>query len=378
MSVDRAITPAKGSLDIRRLPPPEPAQGSEAYARQRETALEFDPRRRENYEKFLRSTRGEDVDYLPVKLDIENVSRCNFRCTMCVVSDWLKGQRAKDMPVDDFKRLIDEQYGLVEIKLQGVGEPLLQRDAFFEMIRYARSRAIWVRTTTNASLLHLHGNYKKLIDSDPSEVQVSIDGADKETFESIRRGSTFERVVQNCKLINEYGALSGVSRTKMWTVVQVSNVHQLSDLVSLARDLGFTSQTFSLTLSDWGQEAWRAQNEEISVDSRLNTDALLELANKGKALGVRVSFWSVVEKYRAGDRRTLCPWPFERAFISSDLRVVPCCYVGNPDIIQIGSALAGQETMASIWQSQAYKEFRRAHLIGNIPTVCKGCYSSET
>jgi hypothetical protein len=28
------------------------------------------------------------VDYYPIKLDIENVSRCNFRCTMCAVSDW--------------------------------------------------------------------------------------------------------------------------------------------------------------------------------------------------------------------------------------------------------------------------------------------------
>ena len=31
------------------------------------------------------------------------------------------------MRFDDFRRLIDEQYGLVEIKLQGIGEPLMQR-----------------------------------------------------------------------------------------------------------------------------------------------------------------------------------------------------------------------------------------------------------
>jgi MoaA/NifB/PqqE/SkfB family radical SAM enzyme len=84
-----------------------------------------------------------------------------------------------------------------------------------------------------------------------------------------------------------------------------------------------------------------------------------------------------VEKYRTGDRKTLCPWPFERAFVSSDLRVVPCCYIGNPDIIQIGSTLTGQETITDVWRSEAYKEFRRAHLTGNIPTVCKGCYASE-
>jgi hypothetical protein len=32
---------------------------------------------------------------------------------------------------------------------------------FFDMIRYARSKHTSVRTTTDASLLHLPGNYKK-------------------------------------------------------------------------------------------------------------------------------------------------------------------------------------------------------------------------
>lgn len=111
---------------LHNLPAPEPSMGSAAYAAQRERALAFDPRRRANYEKYLRArTDRRIVDYLPIKLDIENVSRCNFRCTMCQVSDWHKGQRAGDMPLDSFKALLDQQYGLIEIKLQGMGEPLI-------------------------------------------------------------------------------------------------------------------------------------------------------------------------------------------------------------------------------------------------------------
>ena len=115
----------------------------------------------------MSAARGADVDYLPVKLDIENVSRCNFRCTMCQVSEWPKGRRARDMTLDEFKRLIDQQYSLVEIKIQGQGEPTLQGDDFIAMISYARSKAIWVRVITNGSLLHLRDNYKKLIDRHP-------------------------------------------------------------------------------------------------------------------------------------------------------------------------------------------------------------------
>ena len=113
-------------LALRALPMPEPAAGVEAYARERELALESDPRRRANYERYLASRRRSPaVDYLPIKLDIENVSRRNYRCTMCVVGGWEKGKRAEDMPLDAFKQLIDDQYGLLEIKLQGIGEPLL-------------------------------------------------------------------------------------------------------------------------------------------------------------------------------------------------------------------------------------------------------------
>ena len=142
---------------LRSLPMPVPAAGLEAYQRERALALASDARRKANYDAYqAHQRRGAVVDYLPIKLNIENVSRCNFRCTMCVVAEWPKGQRAEDMTFDDFRRLIDEQYGLVEIKLQGIGEPLMQRgDEFFEMIRYARSKHIWVRTTTNASQLHL-------------------------------------------------------------------------------------------------------------------------------------------------------------------------------------------------------------------------------
>ena len=79
------------------------------------------------------------------------------------------------MCLHEFQSLIDEQTGLVEIKLNGLGEALMQGDDYFEMIRYARARRIWVRMTTNASLLHVDGNYRKLIDSGVNEIDISVE-----------------------------------------------------------------------------------------------------------------------------------------------------------------------------------------------------------
>lgn len=372
----RVVDPAARRL-LRDLPAPQPSAGIEAYQRERELALAGSPEKRKNYERYLRASRTATVDYLPIKLDIENVSRCNFRCTMCVVSDWPKMKRAEDMSVASFKRLINEQEGLVEIKLQGLGEPLMQGDDFFEMIRYARERHIWVRVTTNASLLHLKDNYKKLIDSDPNEVQISIDGADKSTFEEIRRGSDFERVIENCKIINAYCVSKEIARTKMWTVVQKENAHQLNDLVDLAVELGFKSQVFSLNLTDWGLASWHEVNERITVQDMLSPEPLFALIERGERLGVTVRFWSVNEKYRLGDVKTLCPWPFERAYIGSDMRVTPCCYIGNPDVYQIDGKIDETRTFKDIWVGKEFERFRQSHLEGNVPNICKGCYCGE-
>ncbi len=360
---------------LRGLSAPEPAAGLEAYERERELALSRSPECRANYARYLASRRrGAVVDYYPIKLDIENVSRCNFRCTMCAVSDWHKGQRAADLSLEAFRQLIDAQIGLVELKLQGLGEPTMQRDDYFAMIRYARDKHIWVRTTTNASLLHLKDNYRKMIDADINELQISVDGASKEVYEGIRRGANYERVMANIALINRYGRERGVDRTKMWTVVQQANLHELEALVDLAAELGFSNQVFSLELTDFGLARWHEINAAASAEQNLNIDFLLGLVERGKQRGVRVRFWNTTSKYSTETPDGLCPWPFERAYISSDQRVVPCCFIGNPDVAEIGTAPAKSASFASVWFGLDFQAFRQAHLDGDIPAYCRGCY----
>ena len=354
------------------LPTPQPVPDLNAYLRERRICLSRSPEKLANFVAFLQADRrAEQPAYWPTRMDFENVSRCNFHCTMCKVSEWPKGRRGDDLRLEDFKTVIDQQVGLVEIKVQGLGEPTLQRDDYFEMIRYARQRHIWVRTTTNASLLHLHGNARKLVDSGVNEIQISIDGADKATFESIRRGSVFEQVVENCALINRLCAERGIERTKMWTVVQKGNRHQLADLVELAARIGFKSMAFSLDLVDFGMADWRRRNDAVNVDASLKRDEALALLDLAARHGVKLAFWSVTAKYRAPDK--ICPWPFERAYLSSDLRVVPCCVIGDPDVCEVGRGV----DLAAVWHGEALTEFRRRHLAGDIPAVCKGCYTGQ-
>ena len=363
--------PSPDSLRHADLPKPKP--DLQAYDRERRLALLTSPRRLLNYLRFRWAARRPNISHWPIKLDIENVSRCNFACTMCQVSDWPGRQRAGDMPLVDFQSVIDGQPGLVEIKIQGMGEPTMQGDAFFDMIRYARRKHIWVRTTTNASLLHLNDNYAKLIDSGVNDVQVSLDGATAATYEGIRRGGKFDRVIQNCRLLNDYAGKKGNVGIQMWVVVQRTNLEELEALVDLAGDLGFGRLTFALDLNDWGQDVWRDTNGQVAVEHLVDTKRAFALVEQGRARGIAVGFWTNTTKYSARKPETLCPWPFERAYVSSDMRIVPCCMIGNPDVADLGDAA----TFESNWFGQSYADFRQAHLDGRVPRVCQGCYEGE-
>ena len=349
------------------LPRPEPSAGIAAYDLERSLCLAADSRRADNWARY-QAARGKhhiDPDYLPVKLDVENVSRCNFKCTMCAVALWKNGKRAEDMSLECFKALIDEQYGLVEIKLNGLGEALMQGEDYFEMIRYARERRIWVRMTTNASLLHLKDNYRKLVDSGVNEIDISIDGADAATFEKIRVGGDFERVCANAKLLNDYLAAQGKASAKCWTLVQKANVWKLYDHIVLAKNLGFSQMVFSMQMHGWGSDKLAIRNADEMAS--ITVDRCETLVDRGLKWGVRVCFWDVNAKF---DAENLCPWPFERAVVTSDSRTVPCCMVGTPEAFELGKGL----TFMAAWQGDEYRAFRTAHVTGNIPSICKACY----
>ena len=374
MSSDAIAIAESGSLLVKAVDPlsrlPRPQRDGELYSATLAAGFEAFPKRFENYRLWQEAERGEVVDYLPVELDIENVSRCNYRCTMCQVSEWPKMQRAGDMSLEDFQNLIDEQYGLIDIKLQGMGEPLLAGDTYFEMIKYARAKHIWVRSTNNGSLLHLKDNYKKLIDSDICEVQISIDGASKETYETIRLGGKFDMVSRNSEMLNRYARDAGRMRTRMWSVVQKENISEIEAFPQFAADLGFDRLTLSLNLTDWGQDYWQEKNDRVDAHEEFSVEVGEKMIEEGRKLGIEVTFWAVDDRYQVTSPETLCPWPFSRLYIASDMRVVPCCVIANPEIYDLGDA----HQLTDVWHGDAVVDFRRAHLAGEIPDACKNCY----
>jgi pyrroloquinoline quinone biosynthesis protein E len=157
----------------------------------------------------------------------------------------------------------------------------------------------------------------------------------------------------------------GKPSAKMWTLVQRANCHNLLAHVDLAARLGFQHLVFSMQMHGWGDKGMEKRNKDEMVS--LPEAHLRRLVERGYEVGVRVAFWDVAEKF---DEKHKCPWPFSRAVVTSDLRTVPCCMIGDPDKYEIGKGL----TFMQAWKSDEYKAFRQAHREMKIPEVCKGCY----
>lgn len=353
----------KGDSLKLKLPKPEPE-----YDKVIQRGFERFPDRYANYQRYKQNPRSANPDYLPIKMDVENVSRCNLSCPMCLVSLTKTQKRAEDISFEDYKAILDEQIGIYEIKIQGVGEPFLHKD-FIQMVSYAAEKDIWTRSTTNATILHQDENYKKIIDAGIGELQISVDGTTKDSYEAIRKGARFDRMVENCKLINEYCASLGVEKTRMWSLIQRDNIAELKEFPKFAKELGFNRLTLSLDVNGWGDEELTQKNKDKNVSLLLNEQMVQEVLDVSANLGIDTTFWDISTKY---SKQNVCPWPFERVYISSDKKVVPCCMIANPDIFSFGEI----KTFGDIWNGTEYTGFREAHLNGNIPPVCKFCYEN--
>jgi pyrroloquinoline quinone biosynthesis protein E len=197
-------------------------------------------------------------------------------------------------------------------------------------------------------------------------------------------------VVQNVTDLNNLSKLMGKEVTKMWTVVQDKNIDQLKELIDLAKQMNFSSMVFSLDISDWGNEGWTDRNEQRSVGRTFDLGYANNLYNYGLDQGIKVAFWNINEKYDILDPNKLCEWPFERSYIASDSRIVPCCMVADPDTFEIKGSIKEQSeggsldkepnwSFVEIWNSKNYKNFRKSHLSGDaskLPKICQGCYKS--
>ncbi len=167
-------------------------------------------------------------------MQIEVTTRCNYNCVFCSG----RFMKQKDMDFETVKKAIDMFPALETIQLQGEGEPLLNPQ-FFDMVKYAKDKGLKVITITNGSLL-TEENIRKLLESKIDIVFVSIEAAQKDLYESIRRGGNYDKFIENLKRLVKMKKEGGY-QTKFGFAITI--MKKTKDIfvknIELYKELGF-------------------------------------------------------------------------------------------------------------------------------------------
>lgn len=135
------------------------------------------------------------MPFLPQAIDVEPINCCNLKCPHCQVTHWSKP--VARLTLESFRKILDQFPRLRIAKLQGMGEPLLNRE-LVDILKEGERGEMELRFTTNG-MLCTENIAKQLLGLNDTRIVFSVDGATPEVFEKIRVGSDFEKIRENIK-----------------------------------------------------------------------------------------------------------------------------------------------------------------------------------
>lgn len=196
-------------------------------------------------EEILRSAialgREGRLAIVPEFISISATDNCNLRCIMCPGHSGMKGPRLSVEQANSLFAGLETNrahFGETKFLDMTAGEPLLntQLNEIFRNFKAAVPTGK-ISIISNATL-PVKGRVKETFGL-CDRIGLSMDGATKETYERIRKGSVFDNVVRNVRDIAELK--QNGANCELLTIMFVAmdqNAHELPELIRLAKDVG--------------------------------------------------------------------------------------------------------------------------------------------
>ncbi|MGI9149153.1 MAG: radical SAM/SPASM domain-containing protein [Chloroflexota bacterium] len=318
----------------------------------------------------------------PTEAYFEVANRCNSKCATCPLT-FSPQESAKQLSLDEFKALVSQLPDLRRAVMQGIGEPLLNRD-LAPMIRHLKQRGVYVVFNTNAALL-TRRRQVELIESDLDELRVSIDGSTPETYLKLRGIPAFERVVANvAEMVHTKRALGASSpRLSFWVTGLRENLPELPGVIDLAAAIGVDEVYLQRMVFGFDAGALANEDQSIYAGYQHEAEAIIEDAeHRARAHGV--SFRgadalspreSILERPPQAEPWRACSRPLRLAYITAQGNALPCCIAPFTDApfesFTLGNYL--RDGVQGVWTGEAYRQFRERLYSPDPPASCRKC-----
>lgn len=137
----------------------------------------------------------ETLGYPPTHLWIEPTNACNLQCVHCPTGTGLKRHRGF-IDFELAERLIEQAAAFKPLVYFHLGGESLLHPRLADIIRLAHSKGLPTGMFTNATILD-RARGGALIAAGLDWLGFSFDGLDKESYESVRKGGRFDKVLGN-------------------------------------------------------------------------------------------------------------------------------------------------------------------------------------
>jgi len=214
---------------------------------------------------------------------------CNLRCVMCgqygdkgVMKECAAEETKKTIPLEVWKKFIDEIAPLKPVTYIWGGEPLLYPD-IFPLARYMIEKGLFVSVNTNGTLIEKYA--EQIVRDKWSIILVSLD-AFREVNDELRGKGAYDKVIAGFKAISREREKQNTKYPLLGIVTVVTNKNYM-DLANLAE----ASREYNLDIHIYNLGTYTNDNivatQKRFMKEKLDTDIdCLEAYNTGYNLGI--------------------------------------------------------------------------------------------
>lgn len=278
-----------------------------------------------------------------------NPEDCNLKCVMCEehspYSDFIPtlyretGIKRRRMKLETVEKIFlqAKQLGVKEIIPSTMGEPLMYQ-GMERIFALSQEHNIKINLTTNGTFPKLNvKDWAKLIVPNTTDVKISLNGATRETAESVMQGLDFEKAIENVKVLvserNTHFEKTGYyCRISFQLTFMQNNMHELANIIKLAAELGVDRVK--------GHHLW-THFEEIKTLSMRENKVSIEKWNEyvkqayiaqekyQKPSGETVILENIIQLHDNEGQEVpedyICPFLAKELWISATGDISPCC-----------------------------------------------------
>lgn len=272
---------------------------------------------------------------------VEVTTRCNLECIHCSASTY---RPAPDWKTDQLVRTIEHLIaeGYTDFHLQG-GEPFIRSDIFQMLNLFEDHENVRFSFASNSLLLNEEKIKKLLLHKRLSTFTISLDGALKETHETMRGENTYEHTLKMMKLVAKwkYKLKAQTNFNLNFTLTKI-NHQEIEQIFRTADQLGF-DRVVVLSLSPMGNAAENldklllSEKEEFAALQK-GAHALrkINIARQAKGLNplqfdvnlfpytwkCKLMKWS--RDFTNGRTQVLCGTGTSTIYVGADGTIFPC------------------------------------------------------